>query len=78
MTPARTWAPAERRGSARQPRNYLATRQTRAEAYEHSNREAARIILAAAPRRYAGLPVIWALAVLEGREAEQRAWRIVA
>jgi hypothetical protein len=77
MTAARTWPPAERRGSARQPRNYLLTRQTRVEAYEHANREAARIILAD-PQRYAGLMADWARAVVEGSESEQRAWRLVA
>lgn len=64
-------------GRARQPRNYLAAHQTRAEAYECANCEAARIILAD-PRYAGGLMVEWARALLEGRDAERRPWRLSA
>ena len=77
MTGALTWTPAERRGSARQPRNYLATRQTRVEAYEHANRECARIIRTD-PARYAGLPLLWAESVLRHERQTDAEWRLVA
>lgn len=51
-------------------------RQRITEKYEAANRECARIIRTD-PARSGGLPVIWARAVLKGREAEQRAGRLV-
>jgi hypothetical protein len=52
------------------------TRLSLAASFERSNVEAAHVILAS-PARYPGLMTQWAHAVIDGREAADRAWRLV-
>ena len=56
------------------------TRQTLAERHADANCACARIILSDR-KRYAGLPLLWAEAVLRGGDCHERqpaAWRLVA
>jgi hypothetical protein len=58
-------------------RRAIQTRAAFVDRYATANREAAAII-AADPKRYAGLPLTWAVMVLQGEARTAPAWGLVA